>query len=501
MPGDYLFCTRRYPIYWVQLNKIDYMLRPAVEQNMAKPQRIRDPLHNLIEFGADPFEQTLWNVVKTRPFQRLRRIKQLGFSELVYPGATHTRFAHSLGVFHTARLLMQIIERHLGKEGFHQDKANQAIAAALVHDLGHGPFSHAFEKVGKRFGWDAANHEKLSIRLISEGEVAEALSECGSGFANDVASIVRKPSNVYGTVVSSQFDADRLDYMRRDRLMTGSQHSAIDFKWLIENLEIDSVPVGVDEIPMGSIETFVLGRKAVYAAEAYVLSLFQLYPTVYYHKATRSAEAMFTELLAHVFQLVLDGSFDDTGLSETNPIVRFARDPESIDNVIELDDTVIMGGLSMMANARNQFVSDMARRLRDRKLFKAIDVRQKAAAWANDRSLPDGLRSEAIERIHVGTKVEIEDAYKKDQSLRQRVMIDEGERPPYKKFDETKGPLNQIRIRVEGGEHVDLGVRSKVVKAIDPFKFFRVYVADEDAEMKSWVESLIKKETEKCHDN
>ena len=82
---------------------------------MAKPQRIRDPLHDLIEFGVNPFDQTLWKVVKTRPFQRLRRIKQLGFSELVYPGATHTRFAHSLGVFHTARLLMETIKRHLGE--------------------------------------------------------------------------------------------------------------------------------------------------------------------------------------------------------------------------------------------------------------------------------------------------------------------------------------------------------------------------------------------------
>lgn len=467
---------------------------------MAKPQRIRDPLHDLIEFGVNPFDQTLWKVVKTRPFQRLRRIKQLGFSELVYPGATHTRFAHSLGVFHTARLLMETIKRHLGEEGFHQDKANQAIAAALVHDLGHGPFSHAFENVGKRFGWETADHEKLSIRLISEGEVADALSECGSGFANDVASIVRKPSNVYGTVVSSQFDADRLDYMRRDRLMTGSQHSAIDFRWLIENLEIDSVPVGVDEIPMGSLETFVLGRKAVYAAETYVLSLFQLYPTVYYHKATRSAEAMFTELLSHVFQLVLDGFFDNTGLSETNPIVRFARDPTSIDNVIELDDTVILGALSMMADAKDQFVAEMAARLRDRKLFKAIDVRQKAAAWANDHSLPDEARPKAIDRIHVGTKVAIEDAFEEDANLRRRIMIDEDERSPYKKFDETKGPLNQIRVRVEGGGHVDLVERSKVVKAIDPFKIFRVYIADEDAEMKSWVESLINKETEKCHD-
>lgn len=104
-------------------------------------QRIRDPLHNLIVFEADEIENTMWDVIQTRPFQRLRRIKQLGFSDLVYPGATHTRFAHSVGVFHTARQLMKIINNHLGTGKYKDSKANAALAAALVHDLGHGPFA------------------------------------------------------------------------------------------------------------------------------------------------------------------------------------------------------------------------------------------------------------------------------------------------------------------------------------------------------------------------
>ena len=84
---------------------------------IVKPQRIRDPLHDIIEFDTTQFEQTFWQVIQTPPFQRLRRIKQLGFSDFVYPGATHTRFAHCVGVFHTARRLMQIIERHLERSG------------------------------------------------------------------------------------------------------------------------------------------------------------------------------------------------------------------------------------------------------------------------------------------------------------------------------------------------------------------------------------------------
>jgi HD superfamily phosphohydrolase len=97
-------------------------------------QRVRDPLHNLIEFRSNELERTLWKIIQTRPFQRLRRIKQLGFSDLVYPGASHSRFAHSVGVFHTARELMKVVRRY---EGRAESRENLALAAALVHDLGH----------------------------------------------------------------------------------------------------------------------------------------------------------------------------------------------------------------------------------------------------------------------------------------------------------------------------------------------------------------------------
>ncbi|MBN1607752.1 MAG: HD domain-containing protein [Polyangiaceae bacterium] len=175
-------------------------------------QRIRDPLHNLVEFRAEKFEDMLWRVLQTKPLQRLRRIKQLGFSDLVYPGATHSRFAHSVGTFHTARQLMRVIKQHLGKE-FLPHQAQVALAASLVHDVGHGPFSHAFEAVGKKLGLALADHEHVSDVLIRDSEIADAFKTLGSGFANDVAAVIKRgrPGNMYDAVVSSQFDADRLD--------------------------------------------------------------------------------------------------------------------------------------------------------------------------------------------------------------------------------------------------------------------------------------------------
>lgn len=132
---------------------------------MPRNQRIRDPLHDLIEFRCDDvqLEHVLWQVVQTRPFQRLRRIRQLGFSDFVYPGATHSRLLHSLGVFHTARRLMEVIRRNAHPCA--ETSVQQALAASLVHDLGHGPFSHAFESVGERLGLKMADHEQVSDAL------------------------------------------------------------------------------------------------------------------------------------------------------------------------------------------------------------------------------------------------------------------------------------------------------------------------------------------------
>ena len=310
-----------------------------------KAQRIRDPLHNLIEFRSrNQLEQTLWRVIRTRPFQRLRRIRQLGFSEFVYPGATHTRFAHSIGAFHTARNLMEVIQAHIRSgDGEVQDvQQTVALAAALVHDVGHGMFSHAFEDVGKKLSLKMADHEHVSDFLIRNSEIGHELAELGSGFANDVAEVTGRgrPGGLYDAVVSSQFDADRLDYMQRDRLMTGVRNSGIDFVWLINNLVLAEVPFGSDEEKGGKVQTFVLSAKAIHEAETYILSLFQLYPTVYFHKATRGAEKLFSQIMMQLVKLARDGSVAQAGLPANHPIIRFALEPENIDNVLALDDTV-----------------------------------------------------------------------------------------------------------------------------------------------------------------
>lgn len=454
---------------------------------MPRQQRIRDPLHDLVEFEVEgsQIERVLWRVLQTRPFQRLRRIKQLGFSDFVYPGATHSRLLHSVGVFHTARRLMKVIDRYVPA---HDAKADQALAAALLHDVGHGPFSHAFEKIGERFDLKMAHHETVSDVLIRDSEITPLLcDEMGSGFAKDVADMVSGSGvrTIYSAVVSSQFDADRLDYMRRDRLMTGSQHAGIDFEWLIQNLEVDAVEHRVGETRLPPVQTFVLGRKAIFAAEAYVLGLFQLYPTVYLHKTTRGAEKIYVELLARTFTLVRKDLISKTGLPLTHPLVKFAQSPESIECALALDDTVIWGALSLMAEAEDECISTLARRLRDRRLYKCLDVRAKIAQDKSDTAAISDAADKVCESIKVGITKCLNAWSEKEPDAAPRILIDEAERSPYKEMsEEPKAPLNQVNIRTEGGRLEDLSKRSQVVAKLGTYKSFRVYHAEDDEETK-----------------
>lgn len=465
-------------------------------------QRIRDPLHDIIDFSPTEFENVLWAVINTAPFQRLRRIRQLGFSDLVFPGATHSRFAHCVGVFHTARMLMKIIKKYLQRNKHYSEaKAQVALAAALVHDVGHGPFSHSFEAVGHRLGLKLADHEKVSDALIRHGEIAEALAPLGSGFADDVANLIsgKGEKHIYGSVVSSQFDADRLDYMRRDRLMTGTQHGAIDFSWLLANLEVGEIPLVEDDRKVADIETFVLGPKAIHAAESYVLGLFQLYPTVYFHKTTRSAEKLFTELFVRIITLAKDGSVEQTGLAPSHPIVRLALDPGSVESVLALDDAVIWGALHFLAVAKDSAISNFARRLRDRKLFKAIDIRERVRIKLQKSETADSTSArpppEAVDRACASIRLKLEDLRSGAAGSTPAILLDEGERSPYKDFQESKGPLNQIHIRTRDAGLVDIKARSDVVAAIEPFRFFRAYTAPEDGSSKEIILKLIEEET------
>jgi HD superfamily phosphohydrolase len=341
----------------------------------------------------------------------------------------------------------------------------------------------------------------MSDALIRNGEVAKELTDqFGKGFADEVADIIKKDGvkSVEHAVVSSQFDADRLDYIRRDRMMTGTQHAAIDFTWLIANLEIGAVAIGVDDTQVGTIETFVLGPKAIHAAEAFVLGLFQLYPTIYFHKATRGAEKIFTELLVQLVTLVRGGNVSATGLPADHPLVRFANSPEDINVALTLDDAVVWGALSQMSAATDPLISEFSARLRDRQLYKCHDIRTSVAAVLDPKS---GNTDEAIELIdkccaEIGAN--LADWAAKGGKGNHRILVDEEERSPYKSVNESKGPLDRINVRTNAGPPVDLKERSSVVAALKTYKLFRAYADRDDKEAQAAMKQIVEGEIEKC---
>ena len=440
-----------------------------------KPQRIRDPLHDLIEFDATAFEQSLWDVLNSTEFQRLRRIKQLGFSELVYPGATHTRFAHSVGVFHTARELSRLIKTRLG-DAFDPDRARTALAAALVHDVGHGPFSHAFEDSVKQLDSrrgikNQKRHESWTAEIIrGETEIGRKLENgLGKEMREAIAVLLLQetPTDIYSAIVSSQFDADRLDYVRRDRLMTGAQHGGFDFSWLIANLEVDKVPLSTDGDTFANVDCLILGHKAFQAAESYVLGLFHLYFAVYFHKATRSAEKMLTEIFVRLGGMVLDKKLGESGLFEGHPLVEFISH-RSLPSYLDLDDSVVWGSLPLLSRAADPMVKELSNRLLTRRLYKAVDISARFRGKGDETSVAK-FRALLTDAKNSGEFGECD------------IFEDTPKRNPYKRrgYNSPEGLSKVLIRRSSGGAYEDLASISSVVGALQEQSIYRVYVRDE----------------------
>ena len=389
---------------------------------------------------------------------------------------------------------MEIVRKKTDDQG---SREKIALAAAMVHDVGHGPFSHAFETVGKRLGLKLADHEVMSDELIRNGEIAEILNtDIMAGFASNVANMIKKEGKItlHNSVVSSQFDADRLDYMQRDRLMAGSEHAAIDLTWLLANLDIGEVTTGVDDTAVGSVPTFVIGPKAIQAAESYVLGLFQLYPTIYFHKTTRGAEKLFAEVLVRLVKLVGDAAEEKTGLPSNHPLIKFAKEPESLDTALALDDTVVWGALQLLREADDPILSDFSDRLLNRKLFKCYDIRAEITHRCDPHNSMDPQNIEKIEKCCASVVVKLQEWQKNQEGIVPRIITDEAERKPYKAGGGSNGYAEQINVRTDGGELIDIRQRSEIVKSLSIYRLTRAYYDDSDADALRVIKDIVEGE-------
>jgi uncharacterized protein len=344
-------------------------------------QRVRDPVHGLIIFEKNlPIDQLAWQLIDTPEFQRLRRIRQLGMSEFVFPSATHTRFAHSIGVYHNARRLMEVVKREEGS-GFSNERAEEILIAALLHDVGHGPFSHTFEGAREALAekynlGPIEKHEKFSAKIIrnEDGQIKQILEAFRNGITEKVASILDSddPTDFYHAVVSSSFDADRLDFLVRDRYMTGTKTGSIDEQWLIDNLAKHDVLVPQDDDQPISVPTFVFKAKGRQAAEDFLLARYRLYTQVYLHKTTRG----FEKILSAIIMLLGDKSVEpeDLGIHSENPLAKFLRIDSSLENYRELDDTLVWGLIGDISRGPHARAKEYANRLLNREHLHVLDI-------------------------------------------------------------------------------------------------------------------------------
>ena len=264
---------------------------------------IRDPLWNNIRLDALTFE-----LIDTTAFQRLRYVRQLGLAFLVYPGATHSRFEHALGTYHLARRTLSLFEEQAEFSAIGRDDCQLARVAALLHDIGHYPFSHALEEIG------ALNHEEVARPLICGGEVAEILRrELGADAPERVVALIRGQSeSPLQGLISGSIDLDKLDYLRRDAFMCGVSYGEIDVDRLINALTLVRDP-DTGRTRVGMIE------KGLSALESLLFAKYQMYRNVYWHHAVRSATVMYKRLVADALDAgALDArtlaSFTDEGI-------------------------------------------------------------------------------------------------------------------------------------------------------------------------------------------
>ena len=241
---------------------------------------INDPIHGVMSFDEEE-KNLIKSYMDSSTFQRLRRIKQLGCGDLVFPGAVHTRFNHSLG----ACYLASIVCRHLS---IPVKTENQIIIAALLHDIGHGPFSHAFEKMYKNISNEDPKCQ-ISHDYDWTPKFINSFEESENGFNKKISEFFMKSgTSDYQDIISSQLDVDRLDYLLRDSHFCGVPYGSIDLRWIISCLKI---------VEVGSKKRLGIHKKGIGAIEHYIFSRRLMTKNVYYHGKKNAAEYLVREFL------------------------------------------------------------------------------------------------------------------------------------------------------------------------------------------------------------
>ncbi|WML24450.1 HD domain-containing protein [Neobacillus sp. OS1-33] len=315
------------------------------EEKLSEEKVFKDPVHRYVHVR----DLAIWDLIGTKEFQRLRRIKQLGTTFLTFHGAEHSRFNHSLGVYEIVRRIIDDV--FAGRPEWNNNERLLTLCAALLHDLGHGPFSHSFENV---FDFD---HEDFTRKIIlGDTEVNQVLLKVGKDFPEKVAEVIAKTSEkkLVVSLISSQIDADRMDYLQRDAYFTGVSYGQFDMERILRVMRPRE-----DQV--------VIKKSGMHAVEDYIMSRYQMYWQVYFHPVSRSAEVILTKILHRAKQL-----FEENYSFKYEPIhfTSIFNEKVTLEDYLKLDESVILYYFQIWQEEADPILRDLCRRFVNRNLFK-----------------------------------------------------------------------------------------------------------------------------------
>lgn len=400
--------------------KEDFRLQ-SIELN--EKRVIRDAIHDYIHVD----HLIIWRLINSKEMQRLRRIKQLGGTYQVFQSAEHSRFVHSLGVYQVVR---RMLETECLTNALSDYDKLCVMCAGLLHDIGHGPFSHSFEGVFEE------NHEDMTVRMILEkSEVHDILVSLYKQLPQDVASIIQHthPNRILIQMVSSQLDADRMDYLLRDSYMSGTTYGHFDMSRILRTMRIRD----------GKI---VYKESGVQAIENYILARYHMYWQVYYHPTARSYEHLLQSIFQRVKDLYYDGYVFQTHLHYLIPMLEHRF---QVSDFVDLDEAVILYYFKEFTREKDFILSDLSSRFLNRHLFKYQQL----------KSQKDLMSIKAIAKAK---------GYHPDYYI----VSDNQKQIPYLHYGES-GELSEIEILDSEGCLSPLPMKSEIVSAILNSKRFK----------------------------
>lgn len=402
-------------------------------QRLPMEKVFRDPIHDYVYVQ----DQVILDLINTKEFQRLRRIHQLGTTSFVFHGAEHTRFSHSLGCYEVARRIVESFARNYPSKTpsdglWNNDERLVTLCAALLHDIGHGAYSHTFEHI---FNTD---HEKFTTRIITDPqtEVNQVLRRISPDFPTKVASVISHdyPNPQVVQLISSQIDADRMDYLLRDSYYTGTNYGNFDLTRILRVMR-----------PYEHGIAFQM--SGIHAVEDFIVSRFQMYVQVYFHSVSRSMEVILGHLLKLANQLYQSERANHRQRNfQPHYLMPFFDENFTLDDYLKLDDGVLNTYFLQWVDDKDPILSDLAHRFLDRVPLKS------ARTTDQTRSLLPELKQLVAE---AGFDSEYYTAENDSYDL------------PYDAYDPTsKKPRTQIELMQSDGSLVELSTVSDLVRAI-----------------------------------